>query len=119
MNLGIAYEALGRDADAVAAYSRGVDLAPGDAIPYLRLGMLYLKQRDTAHAVSVFRAGVDRNRTSFDLHYHLALAYLADEQPERAWDEVKRALALKPGDPQAVKLERYLAAPPDSTGAGG
>jgi Flp pilus assembly protein TadD len=118
VNLGIAYEALGRDTDAIEAYSRGVDLAPGDTLPYLRLGMLYLKRRDSARAVSVFRAGADLNPGSFDLRYHLALAYLADEQPDRAKAEVARALALKPGDPQAVKLQRYLAAPPDSTGEG-
>ncbi len=118
VNLGIAYEAMGRDANAIEAYSRGVDLAPGDELPYLRLGMLYLKERDTGRAVETFRAGTDRNPNSFDLRYHLALSYVAAGQSERARAEVARALARKPGDPQALKLQRYLEAPPDTTKAG-
>ncbi len=117
VDLGIAYEAMGRDANAIEAYSRGIDLAPGEDLPYLRLGMLYLKERDIGRAVETFQAGADRNPDSFELRYHLALSYVAAGEPERARTEVEKALAQKPKDPQALKLQRYLDAPAETTGA--
>jgi hypothetical protein len=96
----------GADARAMAAYGSAV-AAPGclaaAALQATRvaLGDAALRQHDPAAAADAY-AGVDLPRP----HTNRALALLTLGRPQEALAEARRALALAPGDADAVLVER-------------
>jgi len=73
--LGRAQASVWRYRDAVATYTRAIGLAPERAVLYRHRGHRYISLRELAQAVSDMEHAAALDSTSFDIWYHLGLAY--------------------------------------------
>ncbi|MCX7807986.1 MAG: tetratricopeptide repeat protein, partial [Deltaproteobacteria bacterium] len=112
--LGQAYELLGKNAEALAAYDAAfkIDLT---SVPILRdLGKLCHAMGDWDRAQKTFRAlllqKLDANSgiTKGDVYYYLGDITAKQGEPKKAISMLERALAEQPGHPQAQALLAQL-----------
>jgi tetratricopeptide (TPR) repeat protein len=99
-NLGLAYQALGRMNEAVAAYrdaiawqSQTLEKYPG---PFLDLGILLLEQNQVQEAISYLRKAVEISPQDSRAHEQLGKAYSRLNELEEAQLEFEKAVALAP-----------------------
>ncbi len=99
-NLGIACRAQQRNADAIAAYRRALELDPGLALARNNLGFALLLDNQVAEAAGQFRAALAAQPGFWQAHANLALAYSMERQWEPALAELAEAARLSPGNPE-------------------
>ena len=107
VNLGVACELEGELDRAEEAYRRGIERAPREDLGYIRLANLILDRRP-AESVRILRTGVRYNETSFELRYALAVALIRSGEISLAREQVDTLLHLRPQDPNALNLDRWL-----------
>jgi tetratricopeptide (TPR) repeat protein len=73
--LGRAQASVWRYRDAVATYTRAIELAPERAVLYRHRGHRYVSVRRLPQAVADLDRAAALDTTSFDIWYHLGLAY--------------------------------------------
>ncbi len=100
-NLGLAYEQLGRTADAIAAYKLAINLQPTDAAANLQLGTL-LGNQGLHYLADAARLSPQDAKA----HRELGKAYLATGDLDAAQHAVERSLEL---DPQSGPSHLLLA----------
>ena len=59
-------------------------------------GWAQFKRGDYTGSISTLEAAVGKSPNSAPLHYHLGMSYAANNQPEKAAEQYKSALALEP-----------------------
>jgi tetratricopeptide (TPR) repeat protein len=109
-NRALAHEALGRGDQALADYGRALELDPALTAAALNRGLLGYKRAQHRHAIADFlRAlhtatvtGTADRETIGQIHYNLALAYLATGDRTSALASSEKALGL--GYPEARGL---------------
>jgi predicted CXXCH cytochrome family protein len=102
LNLGIAYEALGRTDDANRVYRKAIEIDP-DALPaYLNLGSALFTTGKYDDAAEVYRKGLEVDPLSASLNYSLAVTL----EKSGKLDEANRALTL------AKKIDPAVGSPP-------
>jgi tetratricopeptide (TPR) repeat protein len=82
---------------AMALYSRAIELAPGDWRPYRYRGHRHISVREFDQAISDLEAARERAPLNWDVSYHLGLAYFVAGRFGEAADEYLRCLALADG----------------------
>ncbi len=94
--LGIAYELLGRDSDAVAEFQRAIDLAPMVEDAYVRLGRLCLAHGNSTQVVEFCESALKILPKSAQIHliYAQALRNVHDNEP--AYAALNVAIDLDP-----------------------
>src|SRR5207302_4432598 len=99
--LGLCQERLGRDADAAAAYSASIALTPQVPQLYLKRAKITLRRQrfdeaatDLTEALRLQEGRAMGPSAAAILYVDRALAYLGMNQPQRALDDLNRALAL-------------------------
>jgi len=108
IDLGAAYEGRGWKDKAIEAYRRGIEIAPRAEIGYHRLGALYLARDEIEKAVAVLAEGTRRLPTSFLLRFELAAAEIRAGRYAAALERVDAALALSPGNADALRMQAWL-----------
>ena len=81
---------------------------PNDPLALNLLGVIRLKQQNSAEAANLFRKAIQTGHKVAGPHINLALIDGAD-RPLEAIEELREALAIAPGDKQAVSLLRQFA----------
>jgi len=80
--------------ESIAVYTKGLDTAPGDVRLYRMRGHRYISIRSFDDAVRDLEQAAKLASSSFDVSYHLALAYYLRGEFARAADEYGRCLAM-------------------------
>jgi tetratricopeptide (TPR) repeat protein len=96
--LGLAYEALGKTSDAVAAINNALRLDPDLAEAHNNLGSVRLTSRDPKRAEPAFREAIRIRPDYADAHANLAEALSGSDHLTEAQAEFEIALRLRPVD---------------------
>ena len=89
---------------AMALYSRAIELAPDDWRPYRFRGHRHISVRQFDQAIVDLEKARDLAPMNWDVSYHLGLAYFVSGRLEEAADEYARCLNLAT-DPEAVAAQ--------------
>ena len=82
-------------AEAITVYRQLAEAHPNDARPWVRLGVLHLKQQQVSDAILAFTQAIAVDENSADAHNNLAWLYATQgEELERAVGLAERAVAL-------------------------
>ncbi len=93
--IGILYRIQGKFAQAAQYYDKQISTDPEDALGYLYLGNLLLRQGDFKDAEAVFRKALDCKVACFDeVHYSLGLVFRCLENYVDAASHFKQAIEL-------------------------
>ncbi len=84
--LGRAQAAVWRYNDAIETYTRGIKIAPNDAMLYRHRGHRYISTRQFDKAVADMKRASDLKRDDFDIWYHLGLAHYLKGEFAKAAD---------------------------------
>ena len=95
-NLGVAYERLGRSADAAKAYDRAITLSPEFRPAYENLSALYAKQGYDRDALKTLRSLVAKDASAVKARVILADYYYHKKQYEAAEQLCVEALTYEP-----------------------
>ncbi|MCB1308987.1 MAG: tetratricopeptide repeat protein, partial [Leptospiraceae bacterium] len=94
-NLSLAYEGLGELEPTVAALKKAIQLEPRHYEAHVRLGLLYMSQRDYTAAEPVLSKAAEM-RDDPDVEYNLGVAYLQLNRSEKAVAHLKNATRMRP-----------------------
>jgi tetratricopeptide (TPR) repeat protein len=104
-NLGLSYEALGRNQEALAAYRAAIAQGPSPE-SYLHLGTLLVESNQPREALTYLVQASQMSASDPRAHRELGKAYLALNQLESARFELEKAIQL---DPQSGPSHYLLA----------
>jgi len=96
--LGRAQANVWRYNDAIATYTRGIQLAPNDARLYRHRGHRYISTRQFDKAVADLARAAKLNAKDFDIWYHLALAHYLKGQFAKAAEAYERCRQVAEAD---------------------
>ena len=101
-NLGLAFEAMNRPTEALAAYGRAVTLHPPKPSeqPFLNQGALLITLNRAPEAVVPLRSAVEITPTCVRCHEELARALAATGQLPAAIEQLRQAVQLDPTNPR-------------------
>src|SRR5471030_370756 len=101
-NLGLAFQGLGRNAEAIAAYRKALewqaDSAAKDSGPYLDLGSLLVDDGRALEGLPLLIEAARISPADFRMHRQLGKAYMRLGQLENAQAELAKAIELAPND---------------------
>lgn len=106
--LGRAQASVWRYRDAVATYTRAIGLAPERAVLYRHRGHRYISLRELAQAVSDMERAAALDSTSFDIWYHLGLAYYLMVRFDDAAAAYRRTLGVARSADDTVAASDWL-----------
>jgi Tfp pilus assembly protein PilF len=112
LRIGRAYEQLGEDAKAQAAYAEVTHREPDNAIAYQQVALMYLDKRMLEPATANFKRALDHDRSLWRSWNGLAVAADLSAAYDEARDHYNRALDLRPEVPMLWNnygYSRYLA----------
>ncbi|ATH06623.1 hypothetical protein BIY24_01330 [Halobacteriovorax marinus] len=99
-NLGVIYQAQGRDQKALAAYKRASEVGAFSMTPMFNLGQLYLKYHLVNDAKIIFSKLLKRNATDVDALNGLATSYLMEGNAKAAVSLFSRLTSVHYAKPQ-------------------
>lgn len=99
MELGSAYGAAGRGADAEAALERAMEILPEYGAAAYNLGNLYARTGRYDDAVGVYEAALEHSPNLVQAWYNLGLVFGLLNQPQYAVRALGRAAEIAPNDP--------------------
>jgi serine/threonine protein kinase/tetratricopeptide (TPR) repeat protein len=102
------HAALGHTEAALGDYNHALALAPELAVAALNRGVLLFRQRRYPEALADFQRALKGQASRAIVHYNLALAYLAQNDPVAARTNLDAALRLDPGEKTFRDLECRL-----------
>jgi Flp pilus assembly protein TadD len=105
-NLAMAYTFLERDPEAVAEYRKTLELKPGLYEAELNEGIVLLRQKNPADALTLFEQAAAQRPGEFRPRYYLAECALQTGDPVKAEESYKLAIAL---DPQSATAQLGMA----------
>ena len=105
LNLGKSLEAAGKLADAVAAYTRALELHPGMASAHANLVGTYGRMGDFARAETHYRAASSLDDAIEELHNNWGVLQASRGDPDAAAASFRRALEV---NPQSAKAHANL-----------
>jgi Flp pilus assembly protein TadD len=99
-NLGLALEADGKTAEAIAHFRQAVRIMPKAPKAYNNLGIALAEEGETAEAIAHFRTAL-RLRSNFaEAHRNLGIALCAQGKSAEAVAHYREALRTNPNDPE-------------------
>lgn len=117
--LGLAYHAIGDEADAAAELREAVSRDPDSAVAHNDLGVVLFQTGDAKAALEEFRAAARLAPRDANAHFNVAEALARTGQSASAVAELRVASGLAPADAGLARLvkqsETALAAPADTT----
>ncbi len=106
--LGRAQASVWRYRDAVATYTRAIGLAPDRAVLYRHRGHRYISLRELPRAVADLERAAALDSTSFDIWYHLGLAYYLTGRFDGAATAYRRTLGVARSADDTVAASDWL-----------
>ena len=107
--LGQAYYETGNDKKAMAILTEAIDKNIKNAMLYSIRGRLYLQENDLENAITDLNASLKMDKTQFDTHLALSLAFLENDQPGNAYIQLSASEAYYTTDEQHASLLYYRA----------
>ena len=106
-----AREAAGLDApdEAIAAYRRAVEAAPGEALILLEFGRFLYEQQRNDEAVQLIEASTRHGSGGYGGYYYLAQVLYASRRFQEAAEAAARAREFQPTRPGVVDLSANIA----------
>ncbi len=99
-NIGIVYESLGRNQEAIAAYGEALRLDPEFGAARNNLGFALLREGQVEEATRELRAAIAREPALWQAHANLGLAYAMRAQWDAALAALREAERLAPDHPE-------------------
>jgi protein O-GlcNAc transferase len=103
-NLGLCYEATGRNEEAIAAFRKSQEIAarsdPGYEWPYANLAEMLIKQNRPDEALPYAQSALNINPQSARNQFLLGKALSRRGRPEAAFDHLRKAAQLDPNYPE-------------------
>jgi Flp pilus assembly protein TadD len=106
--LGRAQATVWRFRDAIATYTRGMEMDPKNAMLYRHRGHRYITTRQFDKAVSDMERAANLNDKDFDIWYHLGLAYYLKGKFDRAAAAYEKAYAVSQKDDSRIAASDWL-----------
>lgn len=94
--------------DAIATYTRGLAIAPSDAMLYRHRGHRYITLRQFDQAVSDLERAAELNNKNYDIWYHLGLAYYLRGQFAKAAAAYEKCRAVAEKDDSLIAVSDWL-----------
>jgi len=98
VDLGEAYTAVGRLAEAISALREACAVEPHSARPYRQLGLLLRRTGQTKEAVEALRLALSHKPGEAMILHELGLALEETQQPREAWAMFQQAVLAQPAD---------------------
>jgi tetratricopeptide (TPR) repeat protein len=99
-NLGLAYQELGRDNDAIAAYRQAIDwdkqAAGRDGQPYLDMGLVLRTEQRVDESLNYLETAAEFEPNNPETHFELAKTYEALRKYKEAEAQLRIVLAIAP-----------------------
>jgi VWFA-related protein len=108
LDLGIAYHAIGDEADAEAELREAVDHAPTSADAHNYLGIVLFQRGDPRAARDQFAAAARLAPKDPNAHFNLGEALARTGDPDSAVEELRIAAGLAPGDAVLARLVKVV-----------
>ena len=96
VQLGVAQSGVRQYREAIATFSRGLQIAPNNPLLYRWRGHRYLSVRELDRALSDLQRGAQLDSTMYGIWYHLGIVRFAKRDFSGAVDAFTRALPLAP-----------------------
>jgi len=96
VNMGLAYDAMGKRADARGALRKAIEVNPNDVLAYCHLGHLEQSFGDYGEAMTNYRRALAIDPNSAQAHYNLGLAFADTKVFKEALVEWEKVVALDP-----------------------
>lgn len=109
-SMGLVYAAEERPVEAEAALKQSTLLDKGDAANFVALGKFYQSRQQLSDALTAFRTAAGLEPDNVDTHLSIATTLSTGGRFDEAFEEVNRALILRPGAPEALSLRKELCA---------
>ena len=109
-NLGLAFRAQGRYAEAIAQFAKALELQGenANAMAYLNVGSTYYDMREHEKAIPYFQKAVELNPNHANAHLLLGLSYRASKRGGQARVHFEKVLELEPDHPQAAQIREWM-----------
>ncbi|MBI1968163.1 MAG: tetratricopeptide repeat protein [Gemmatimonadetes bacterium] len=108
LRLGQTLASVWRYHDAIDVYSRAIALASGRAILYRHRGHRYISTRQFGKAIADLDRAAELDSTSFDIWYHLGLAYYLTGRFAHAARAYRRCVAAADSPDNLVAVSDWL-----------
>lgn len=96
VNMGLAYDALGKRPDALGTLNKAIEVNPNDVLAYCHLGQLQQSVGNYGEAVKNYRKALALDPNSAQAHYNLGLAFAEQKVFKEALVEWEKVIALDP-----------------------
>jgi tetratricopeptide (TPR) repeat protein len=106
-NLGICCEYEGLNEEAERAYKKAIEIDKGFDAAFSRLGLLAIKNDDPKTTIEYLNPLIRKNGVSFEILYHLGVAYDKLKDYDNAVMNFKKAIAVEPKYSNAYKRLGY------------
>ena len=106
--LGRAQATVWRYRDAIATYTRGIEIDPTNAMLYRHRGHRFITTRQFDKAISDMERAAKLNDKDFDIWYHLGLAYNLKGRFEDAAAAYEKAYAVSEKDDSRIAASDWL-----------
>src|SRR6185503_8068752 len=106
--LGRAQATVWRFQDAIATFTRGIQIDPNNAMLYRHRGHRFISTRQFAKAVTDMERASRINDKNFDIWYHLALAHYLKGHFDKAAAAYEKAYAVSEKDDSRIAASDWL-----------
>lgn len=106
--LGRAQGSVWRFRDAIATYTRAIELAPQNALLYRHRGHRFISTRQFDRAIVDLENASKLNDKNFDIWYHLGLAYYLKGNFDKAAAAYEKCLAVAEKDDSVIAVSDWL-----------
>ena len=108
IQLGLAQAAVRQYREAIETYTRGLALAPDNALLYRYRGHRYISVRELDRALADLERGARLDSANYDIWYHLGVAHYLRGEFGAAADAFQRAWRMAPNDNEVAGSTDWL-----------
>ena len=108
IQLGLAHAAIRQYREAIRTFTRGIAIAPNNALLFRWRGHRYISVRELDSAIADLTRGNRLDSTSYDIWYHLGVARFVRAEFPAAADAFAHAQRLAPNDNEIVGATDWL-----------
>ncbi|HEX5736058.1 MAG TPA: tetratricopeptide repeat protein [Blastocatellia bacterium] len=108
IKLGQAQASVWRYRDAIRTYSRGIEIAPQNALLYRHRGHRYISTRQLDKAIVDLERGAKLDDKNYDIWYHLGLAYYLKGDFARAASAYEKCREVAVKDDSLIAVSDWL-----------
>ncbi len=94
--------------DAIHEFQEVIRIKPNHESAYLKIGQIYLREKEPEKAAEYLRKGIETAGASDDYYFYLAQAYQQSGKNKEALDAALRAVQLNPAPNNTEFLENLL-----------